>query len=125
MPRQRDEAWLRRLTLRQVQFGAHLKSLRDARGWTHQQMAERSTLAIDTISRLERGSFSPSIRTIFKLADGLELSVSTIFAGFENGARQHRAEMGDLLRSLSPAELDAAARVLRLLVQSLDLSSER
>src|SRR5690606_6283845 len=68
-------------------FGRHVLSLRRARGMTQEVLAERSGLAVDTIRRLEHGSFSPSLDTLRKLCMGLDLMLSTLFETFELGAR--------------------------------------
>jgi transcriptional regulator with XRE-family HTH domain len=64
-------------------LGAYIRRLRKARGLTQEELAERCELATDTIRRLEHGSFSPSLRTLRKLAKGFELSVAQLFEGFE------------------------------------------
>lgn len=45
-------------------FGSHVRMLRCARGLTQEVLAELSKLSADTIRRLERGSFSPSLDTL-------------------------------------------------------------
>jgi transcriptional regulator with XRE-family HTH domain len=65
-------------------FGAYVRHLRDARGLTQERLAERCDLATDTIRRLEHGTFSPSLRTLRKLAKGFERSVAQLFHGFEH-----------------------------------------
>lgn len=64
-------------------FGAHVQRLRRAQGLTQEKLAERSTLHPDTIRGLERNTFKPSLRTLCKLAKGLGLSLSELFAGFD------------------------------------------
>jgi transcriptional regulator with XRE-family HTH domain len=65
-------------------FGAYVRRLREARGLTQEKLAERCDLATDTIRRLEHGTFSPSLRTLRKLAKGFEQSVAQLFDGFEH-----------------------------------------
>jgi transcriptional regulator with XRE-family HTH domain len=80
----------------------------------------RSGLSADTIRRLERGSFSPSLETLRKLCKGLDLQLSTLFEAFELGARNESRELADLLAFRSPRELVLATRVLRALFEELD-----
>ncbi|PRP97671.1 HTH-type transcriptional regulator PuuR [Enhygromyxa salina] len=66
-------------------FGHHVRRLRKARGLTQERLAELSGLAVDTIRRLERDEFSPSLNTMRKLAGGLDLPMSTLFEALDVG----------------------------------------
>lgn len=68
-------------------FGEHIRSLRRARGLTQEAVAERSGLSVDTVRRLEAGTFSPSLDTLRKLCAGLDLMLSTLFESYELGER--------------------------------------
>ena len=68
-------------------LGRHARSCRKARGLTQDALAERSGLAVDTIRRLEHGSFSPSFETLRKVCVGFDLSLATFFEGYELGER--------------------------------------
>lgn len=107
-------------------FGSTVRSLRRARRLTQDILAERSGLSPDTIRRLERGSFSPSLATLVKLSLGLELALSTLFEAFELGERDASRELKDLIAARSPTEIALATRLLRALFDELDgLESDR
>ena len=101
-------------------FGAYLRSLRKVRGLTQDVLAIRSGLASDTIRRLESGKFSGSIDTLRKLAYGMDLSLATVFDGFEIGACDVRREIADLLACRPEHQLRAGLRVLRLVLEEVD-----
>jgi transcriptional regulator with XRE-family HTH domain len=101
-------------------FGHHIRSLRRARGLTQELLAERSGLAPDTIRRLEHGSFSPSLETLYKACAGLDIKLSTLFEAFELGARNETRELIDLIATRSPRELVLATRVLQTLFTEID-----
>ena len=98
-------------------FGRHIRSLRRARGMTQEVLAERSGLSADTIRRLEHESFSPSLDTLRKLCDGLDLMLSTLFASFELGEVDHGSEIADLLSKMTPRKLRLSLRLLRSLAE--------
>jgi transcriptional regulator with XRE-family HTH domain len=100
-------------------FGRFVRRLRKARGLTQEQLAERAELSSDTIRRLELGSFSPSLDTLIKLNTGLRLDFSTLFVAFELREVGTDRELLALARSLTPAELAAALRVLSFLADLL------
>ena len=84
---------------------------------TQEVIAERSGLSADTIRRLEHGNFSPSLDTLRKLCDGLDLMLSTLFASFEIGEADHGSEIADLLSKMTPRKLRLSLRLLRSLAE--------
>lgn len=94
-------------------FGDHVRQLRLARRLTQEALAERAGLSVDAIRRIERGAFSPSLETVRKLATGLELSLRTLFQGFERQRRDHVAEICDYLAGRKSREVELAWRVIR------------
>lgn len=59
--------------------GTRLRGLRSARGWTLEELAERSGLSKAFLSRLEAGDRRPSIAAILTLARIYEVSVGALF----------------------------------------------
>lgn len=61
---------------------AIIQAMIDARkqsGLTQQQLSERTGIAQGDISKLERGSANPSIRTLQRLADGMDMMLKIEF----------------------------------------------
>ncbi len=52
-------------------FGKHLKKLREERGLSQEELANKSNMAFSQIGRFERGVRSPTLSTIAALATGL------------------------------------------------------
>ena len=98
-------------------FGDHLRALRTERSLTQEALAERSDLSVDGIRRIERGAFSPSLDTIARLCHGLDLSMATMFSGFELGERQEADEIRDMIASKGPREARMAWRILKALFE--------
>jgi ribosome-binding protein aMBF1 (putative translation factor) len=66
-----------------AQFG---RNVREARGWaglTQKELGDRISINSGGISRLETGKWCPALGTLYKLADGLEVSVSDLLYGIE------------------------------------------
>lgn len=96
-------------------FGQLIRSLRRARGLSQDKLAELADLSPDTIRRLERGAFSPSLDTLFKLVAGLSLELSTLFTAFELPDQAVEYEVLALIEGFTAEELELAQRVLSLL----------
>lgn len=54
--------------------GDNCARLRKERGWTQEELAERSGLTQQYLSDLERGKRNPTIVTIYEIAQALEVS---------------------------------------------------
>lgn len=113
-------------------LGARLKGLRQARGLTLDQLAERSGVSRAMISRVERGESSPTAALLDRLCAGLGVLLSALFREeAEGGPLARRSEQpvwtdpdsGYVRRSVSPpgtgsrleiveVEMPAGARVL-------------
>ena len=65
------------------QFAKVLKELRHERGLSQEELAERCGLHDRYISFMERGLRQPTISTIFKLAEALNISPSALIEKVE------------------------------------------
>ncbi len=66
---------------KEISVGENLRRLREARGITLRELAERSHLAINTLSLIENEHTSPSVSTLQQLARALEVPVTAFFEG--------------------------------------------
>lgn len=60
-------------------FGVHLFQLRNEAGMTQANLAEKTNLSVDSISRIERGERAPSLESIEKLSNALNVKSSELF----------------------------------------------
>ena len=67
----------------EVNVGCCLRVLRDERGWSIRELAEKSGLAMNTLSLIENARTSPSVSTLQQIARALEVPIT---AFFETGA---------------------------------------
>ena len=62
-----------------VDVGIRLRELREARKTSMRSLATRSGLSANALSMIERGKTSPSVSTLYKLADALGVPITTFF----------------------------------------------
>jgi transcriptional regulator with XRE-family HTH domain len=62
-----------------VNIGDRLRELREARNISMRALAARSGLSANALSMIERGRASPSVSTLYKLADALGISITSFF----------------------------------------------
>jgi transcriptional regulator with XRE-family HTH domain len=53
--------------------------LRDERGWSIRELAERSGLAMNTLSLIENAKTSPSVSTLQQIARALDVPITALF----------------------------------------------
>ncbi len=69
-----------------INVGVRLRELRETRSMSMRTLATRSGLSANALSMIERGRTSPSVSTLYKLADALGVPITEFFAG---GAEKH------------------------------------
>jgi transcriptional regulator with XRE-family HTH domain len=65
-------------------FGAAVRELREAQGWSQEKLAEHADLNRSYLGEIERGDAVPSLATIAKLAAALGLHLSALLARCEH-----------------------------------------
>ncbi len=63
-----------------IAFGRRLRQLRKENGWTLAEIADRTGLAISTISKAERGIIALTYDRLAQLAAGIEVDLAAFFA---------------------------------------------
>jgi transcriptional regulator with XRE-family HTH domain len=64
-------------------FGVLIRRLRFAKGYSQEGLAEASKLERAYVGMIERGEVNVSVRTAFKLARGLGISLVDLFVEFQ------------------------------------------
>ena len=94
--------------------GEQIRSLREERGYTLQDLAKRANLSLSYLSEIERGSKRPSLKTIDKLAGALNVAKTQLIEG---DITDSGLSLGDKIRlmraekSLSLQELSQKAGI--------------
>jgi transcriptional regulator with XRE-family HTH domain len=63
-----------------IDIAARLKELREERGLSMRALAQKSGLSANALSMIERGRSSPSVSTLYKIADALGVPITSFFA---------------------------------------------
>jgi transcriptional regulator with XRE-family HTH domain len=64
-------------------FGAELRKLRKAKGWSQMKLAMEAGLHLNALGHLERGARTPSLHTVFALCRALEVPAAVLIASVE------------------------------------------
>jgi transcriptional regulator with XRE-family HTH domain len=76
-------------------IGGRLREERRRLGLTLQDVADRSGLSLGMISKIENTQTSPSLRTLARLSQALDVPVTTFFRGFEEERDASYVRAGD------------------------------
>ncbi len=63
------------------QVGQMLRAMRKERKFSIRSLAERSGLSVNTLSLIENGKTSPSVNTLHRLAQSLDVPITAFFQG--------------------------------------------
>ena len=64
-------------------FGAVVRTLREARGWSQERLAHRAELNRSYMGEVERAAVMPSLATAAKLAQALDVPLSQLISRCE------------------------------------------
>lgn len=63
-------------------FGQQLKRVREEKGITAAELGRRTFIDKPHITRLEKGGTNPTLTTLIKLAEALDIEVHELFEGY-------------------------------------------
>jgi transcriptional regulator with XRE-family HTH domain len=76
-----------------IKLGTRFRELRTERGWTLEDLAERTSLSRPYLSRLESGERQPSLAALFSVAQAYGVTLSSLFEP------EPEARMGVIVRA--------------------------
>lgn len=68
----------------EVELGKKIRELRKQKGYTQAELAELVDLSNNFIGYLERGKQLPSLKTLEKIAQALDITIGYLFYSIEN-----------------------------------------
>ncbi len=105
----------------QKNLGLQISYFRKKRGLTQAQLAETMSVEPETISRFERGTATPSIQRLAKIADALDVGVHHLLIGSSTLMSDKVAILGEQLHQLSPDDQDLVLGVALTLAKRLSV----
>lgn len=110
-----------------VQLGKRIHDLRAARKWSQEEFAHVSGFHRTYVGQIERGEKNMSFDNLAKVADALEVTMSTLLEGLENGdstdLKLARAETGARgVKEAAHRALEAERLVKRLKLQHAEMN---
>lgn len=103
----------------QKAIGKRIKSAREKKGLTQEQLAEQVNLSPMHISVIERGSKLPRLETLINIANVLDVSADTLLQDVVNNQiKLHTSEASNLMAQLSREDQRRVLAALHSFVES-------
>lgn len=61
-----------------------LKQLREERNWSLEDLSKKTQVGVEKLSMYEKGELTPSVQTILKLSNVLEVPASNLMDGIQS-----------------------------------------
>lgn len=106
-------------------LGARVKTFRAELGLSQEALAHRIDRTVETVSKIERGAASPTMDTLARLADALEVKFVDLFS-FDEQPRAHsersksRRQLVRELGVLTEPEIKRLRRIVREVIAFSD-----
>ena len=100
-------------------LGVRIKELRKTRGLSQEQLSGKIDIDPKHLSRIESGRSFPSLDTLEKLANALQVEIKDFFefAHEAKNTRELKEIISNLLKEVDDERLRLAVKVLRALVR--------
>lgn len=99
-------------------FGARIKSLREAKDWTQEKLAEKMDISSNYLSSIERGKENPTFDMLTKFAEALKVEMWEMFDfGHEVGVKELKDTLTKFMKEADEEKLRAAVKLLRAVVR--------
>ncbi|MDE6384624.1 MAG: helix-turn-helix transcriptional regulator [Eubacterium sp.] len=101
-------------------IGIHIREYRNMKGLSQEEMAERAELSNNFISMLERGEKKPSIESLIKITNILEIPSDFLLADVLNtGYKVKSSMLSEKIEGLSQSSKKIVFEVLETLIKNL------
>ena len=104
-------------------MGQRIKTARERKGYTQEQLAERLNLSVQHVSVMERGVEAPKLETFIRIAN--ELQVNADFLLSDVLAVSAQLEANDLYERMEAVSDRDKERILKVIQVLVDLAERR
>ena len=86
--------------MQDIQVIDHIKQILNERNWTYYKLAKQSHIPHSSLHAILSKEHIPTLNTLIKICDGLDMSMSAFFQGIENHASS-RNDFVELYQNLN------------------------
>ena len=98
-------------------IGARIKEIRAKKGITQERLSERMEINPKYLSSIERGKENPTLNTLIKLSESLEVDIGEIFSFVEaEDPHKRKSQILSLLDEADSEQLKLIFKVLSVVI---------
>jgi len=98
-------------------LGARIKEIRNKKGFTQEQLSEKMEINPKYLSSIERGNENPTLNTLIKLSESLEVDLGEIFSHIQiEDPGERKLIITSLLDQADNEQLKLASKILSAIV---------
>ena len=98
-------------------IGARIKEIRAKKGITQERLSERMEINPKYLSSIERGKENPTLNTLIKLSESLEVDIGEIFSFVEaEDPHRRKSQILSLLDEADSEQLKLIFKVLSVVI---------
>jgi len=99
-------------------IGSRIKEIRTKKGFTQEQLAEKIDISPKYLSSIERGKENPTLNTLIKLSESLDVNLNDIFYQIEiEDPAERKSLIISLLDQANDEQLKLAFRILSAIIR--------
>ena len=106
--------FMKRLETPQIFLRRRIRSLRNTRGWTQEQLGAEAGINYKFLGEIERGQQNPSFNVLVKIADALGVELMELFR-LESEISDRKEIEGQITRIIKNAPNDALRQIFLML----------
>ena len=101
-----------------MNIGNELKTLRKSKGLTAKELALKAGIAQSSVSDIENNKTSPSVETLGKILDALDVSISDFFAVSSDQLPADLLQLIEAAKTLTTEERQVLTQFLQTMKQA-------
>ena len=102
-----------------IRLGQNIAGYRRTKGWTQQELPEKTGIESVTVSRIETGASIPSLARLAGMADALRVSIGELVAGTSPHVSDQAQEIAEYLERLKEEDRYLLLDTMKRLAQRL------
>ena len=104
--------------MKQPHLGRKIADLRKAKGFTQEELAEKIEISSKYLSSIERGKENPTLNTLIKLSESLDVNLNDIFHQIEiEDPAKRKALLISLLDEANDDQMKLAYQILLTIIR--------
>ncbi|SMQ81526.1 Helix-turn-helix [Bacillus sp. OV166] len=107
-----------------MNFGKRLEFIRKKRGLTTEQLGKYSELGAASISRIENGKQSPSLLSLIKLSQALEIDLLDLISD-EKRLPADLIELLNVAKQMTPLEREKVTAMLQVFLSEREIKKDK